>query len=129
MATWRWRAIASALLLTPILAAPGHGPIRRQNNDTQSIQVQQLVAGIGYNIIAQNGELSVASAMQGLVTAPTPNAVLFQVAKDDLLGFMSCGMRIRGNNMKMSSVNPQITRGLAQVGSPATLLRHQFNDF
>lgn len=28
---------------------------------------------------------------------------------------MSAGMRIRGNNMQLSGVNPQITRGLAQV--------------
>jgi hypothetical protein len=31
------------------------------------------------------------------------------------MSFMSAGMRIRGNNMQLSSVNPQITRGLAQV--------------
>lgn len=113
-------AAIPTLLCTSIVAAPGRDLSAQQENSTQPVEVQQLVAGLGYNIMAQNGEAAAASAMQSILTVPTPNAVLFQAAKDDLLSFMNCGMRIRGNNMKLSSINPQITRGLAKVRSYAT---------
>ncbi|KIW04604.1 uncharacterized protein PV09_04352 [Verruconis gallopava] len=88
---------------------------RRQENGTSSTIIQQLVAGIDYNIMAQNGEKAILSQMQSLVAAPTPDALLFRVAKDDLLSFMNCGSRVRSNNMNLSSVNAQVTRGLAQL--------------
>jgi len=117
--------IIGGLLLIPTLATPTHTPsapgvVERQatgtpTTGTPTLEVAQLVAGIGFNIMAQQGEMAVASIMQALQQAPTPNPVLFKVAKDDLLSFMSAGMRIRGNNMQLSGVNPQITRGLAQL--------------
>lgn len=100
---------------------------------TPAMQIEQLVAGIGFNIMAQKAQIAVVSIMQNLGNAPAvpdTNAMLYKVAKvvfvlsrlanidsqqDDLLSFMSAGMRIRGNNMQLSGVNPQITRGLGQV--------------
>ncbi|QDS69580.1 hypothetical protein FKW77_008257 [Venturia effusa] len=85
---------------------------------TPAMQIEQLVAGIGFNIMAQKAQIAVVSMMQNLgnaSTVPTANDMLFKVAKDDLLSFMGAGMRIRGNNMQLSGVNPQITRGLAQL--------------
>jgi len=82
---------------------------------TSGMAVQQLVAGIDYNIMAQKGEIAVVDSMKALGQLPATNPMLFQVAKDDLLSFMSASMRIRGNNMQLSGVNPQITRGLAQL--------------
>jgi hypothetical protein len=53
----------------------------RQVSGTPTLAVQQLVAGIGFNIMAQQGEVAVASIMQNLGTAPTPDAALFKAAK------------------------------------------------
>ncbi|TLD36031.1 Ino eighty subunit 1 [Venturia nashicola] len=85
---------------------------------TPAMQVEQLVAGIGFNIMAQKAQVAVVSIMQSLGNAPAvpdANNMLYKVAKDDLLSFMGASMRIRGNNMQLSGVNPQITRGLAQL--------------
>lgn len=103
---------------------------------TPTMQIEQLVAGLGFNIMAQKAQLAVVSIMQNLGNAPAvpaaANDMLYKVAKvinictsslddiadigqDDLLSFMGAGMRIRGNNLQLSGVNPQITRGLVQV--------------
>jgi hypothetical protein len=88
---------------------------RQTSNTTSSITVQQLVAGIGNNIMAQTAEKAVLSQLQNLAATPTPDLLLLLAAKDDLLSFMACGSRIRSNNLKLSSVNPQVMRGLAQA--------------
>ncbi|KAE9964779.1 hypothetical protein BLS_008069 [Venturia inaequalis] len=86
---------------------------------TPTMQIEQLVAGLGFNIMAQKAQLAVVSIMQNLGNAPAvpaaANDMLYKVAKDDLLSFMGAGMRIRGNNLQLSGVNPQITRGLVQL--------------
>lgn len=93
------------------------GPLmRRQDNNATSAAVQALVDGIQNHINAQNAEKAVLSQMQTIASAPTPSPNLQQAAKDDLLAFMTCGSRIRGNNMNLSSINAQVSRGLAQVG-------------
>jgi hypothetical protein len=75
-----------ALLGSVALAAtlpPPHVPnlAPRQAAGTPSVEVQQLVAGLGFNIMAQKGEQAVASIMQSLLQTPTPDPALFTVAK------------------------------------------------
>jgi hypothetical protein len=53
----------------------------RQIAGTPTLAIQQLIAGIGFNIMAQQGEVAVASIIQNLGTAPTPDAALFKAAK------------------------------------------------
>ncbi|KAF2431618.1 hypothetical protein EJ08DRAFT_712982 [Tothia fuscella] len=126
MAIRYWIPMTVAFLGSLALAStvPSHGYISRDGPPdpgtpgtagSPTIEVQQLVAGLGFNVMAQKGELAVASVMQSLLQAPTPDPALFTIAKDDMLAFMSAGMRIRANNMQLSKVNPQVTRGLAQL--------------
>jgi hypothetical protein len=118
MWTLGWYIVATAVgAINPgdTVASWNNQPLRRQNNSTTTLAIQQLVAGIGYNIVAQNGEKAVLSQLQSLSAASTPAPVFSQAAKDDLIALMGCGSRIRSNNMNLSGVNPQVTRGLAQV--------------
>jgi hypothetical protein len=51
---------------------------------TPAMQLEQLVAGIGFNIMAQKAQIAVVSIMQNLGNAPAApdaNAMLFKVAK------------------------------------------------
>jgi hypothetical protein len=51
---------------------------------TPAMQVEQLVAGIGFNIMAQKAQIAVVSIMQNLgnaPAAPSANAMLYKVAK------------------------------------------------
>jgi hypothetical protein len=86
MAVYNWRSLIVALLGSTAFAAtvplsPPPNLIPRQAPGTPSVEVQQLVAGLGFNIMAQKGEMAVASIMQSLLQTPTPNPALFTVAK------------------------------------------------
>jgi hypothetical protein len=56
---------------------------------TPAMQLEQLIAGIGFNIMAQKAQIAVVSIMQNLGNAPAApeaNTVLFKVAKVGLYG-------------------------------------------
>lgn len=82
-------AFAATLLATIVSssAIPQYGPqiAARQAPGTPTIEVQQLIAGLGFNIMAQKGEVAVASMLQSLVQMPTSDPALFKVAKVHIL--------------------------------------------
>jgi hypothetical protein len=85
MSLYNWYTFVATLLVAVVVASiiPPNAPkmTPRQVAGTPTLAVQQLVAGIGFNIMAQQGEVAVASIMQNLGAAPTPDAKLFQAAK------------------------------------------------
>jgi hypothetical protein len=79
-----YNCLASACVIAFVCAStipPSSNVASRQVAGTPTLAIQQLVAGIGFNIMAQQGEVAVASIMQNLGTAPTPDAALFKAAK------------------------------------------------
>jgi hypothetical protein len=75
-------ATLSAAAVVASIIPPSYTQIApRQVAGTPTIAVQQLIAGIGFNIMAQQGEVAVASIMQSMGAAPTPDMILFKAAK------------------------------------------------
>jgi hypothetical protein len=76
-------ATLSAAAVVASIIPPSYSPQLepRQVAGTPTIAVQQLIAGIGFNIMAQQGEVAVASIMQSMGAAPTPDMLLFKAAK------------------------------------------------
>lgn len=54
----------------------------RSSNETSALETQQLVSGLGLNILALQGQITVISMLQSLNQAElAPNSTLFQAAK------------------------------------------------
>lgn len=90
--------------------------IPRQANAT-AIAAQQLANGIGFNILAQEGEVTVTTAIQALEAESSKvDLTLFQAAKFDLLTFVLAGISIREQNQLLAAVvNAEVAAGLLVV--------------
>lgn len=89
---------------------------RRQSNTTNTtLAGQQLAAGIGFNIMAQQGEVAVTTSIQQLQSQPGFSFSEFNASKTNLLTFVSAGVQIREQNQMLSKANEQVARGLAQI--------------
>lgn len=87
-----------------------------QSNITNTtLAEQQLAAGIGFNIMAQQGEVAVTTALQQLQQQPGFSFDEFNASKTNLLTFVTAGIQIRQQNQMLSKVNEQVARGLAQI--------------
>lgn len=110
--------ISLAALVAAQGAAPAPPPAPAQGDSPACAEAKILAGGIALNIqIQQQEQNGLAAVSQALQTNPV-NMQQFQVAKSNLLSFVSDGIQVRQANQLIAPSGNGATQGLAVVSHP-----------